>query len=106
MVRILICDDDAIFAAHLKQLLERYTAELGISCRITVLHDPERISDTMLQGCEIAFLDIDMPGRMSGIEVARNLRQMRRDSVIVFVTNYIEYAPEGYEVQAFAVEWV
>ena len=56
----------------------------------------------VLKRCDIAFLDIDFAGkRYNGIDIARKLRIFREDAVIVFVTNYIEYAPEGYEVNAF-----
>ena len=35
------------------------------------------------------------------MDIARRLRTQRSDTVLIFVTNFIEYAPEGYEVQAF-----
>lgn len=62
----------------------------------------ERIPDSILSGCDIAFLDIDFEGkRYNGIDIARRIRSKRKDAVIIFVTNYIEYAPEGYEINAF-----
>lgn len=38
---------------------------------------------------------------LNGIELARRLRLKNPTAVIIFVTNFIQYAPEGYEVQAF-----
>lgn len=56
----------------------------------------------ILQPYDIAFLDIDFGDRRgAGIELARRLRQKRNDAIIIFVTNYVEYAPEGYELRAF-----
>lgn len=61
-----------------------------------------QISDYFLKSCDIAVLDIDFAGqKYSGLDIARKLRQLRSDAIIIFVTNYVEYAPEGYEVQAF-----
>ena len=37
----------------------------------------------------------------NGIAIARKLHEIRRDMVLIFVTNYVEYSIEGYEVQAF-----
>ena len=34
-----------------------------------------------------------------GLTLARRLRAARPDAVIVFVTNFVQYAPEGYEDQ-------
>ena len=35
------------------------------------------------------------------MDIARTLRRHGSKAVIVFVTDYIQFAPEGYEVQAF-----
>lgn len=55
-----------------------------------------------MSSCDIAFLDIDFESEeYNGLDIARRLRKFRDDSIIIFVTNFIEYAPEGYEVHAF-----
>ena len=55
-----------------------------------------------MQECDIIFLDIDFNDKKyTGIDVARKIRKTRKSAIIIFLTNYIEYAPEGYEVQAF-----
>ncbi len=62
----------------------------------------EEISTQILSSADIAFLDVDYSGKnYNGMDIARKLRSLRKDTVIIFVTNFIEYAPEGYEVQAF-----
>ena len=40
-------------------------------------------------------------GETNGIELARKLRASNENIVIIFITNFIQYAPEGFEVQAF-----
>lgn len=37
----------------------------------------------------------------NGIDLARKLHNENPNAIIIFVTNYIEYAPAGYEVNAF-----
>lgn len=50
----------------------------------------------------MAFLDIDYESEnRNGIDIARTLREANSRALIFFVTNYIDYAPAGYEVQAF-----
>lgn len=46
------------------------------------------------------FLDIDMDER-SGMDIARRVRELHLDTIIIFVTNYPEFSMEGYEVRAF-----
>lgn len=48
---------------------------------------------------EFALLDIDMPG-MSGIELAQNLRRIRKDIIIVFVTAHPKFAVEALKMKA------
>lgn len=99
MVRILLCDDDPRFLERLQGVI---AAGLGVSATFHSFTGLEQISDPVLSRCDIAFLDIDFAGkRYNGIDIARKLRSFRKDAVIIFVTNYIEYAPEGYEVNAF-----
>lgn len=102
MVRILICDDDLFFRTKMQRVLEEYLAKTNRKGKIHCFDGMERISDQILSSCDIAFLDIDFQQEAyTGMNIARKLRKARPDAVIIFVTNYIEYAPEGYEVQAF-----
>ncbi|MDO4540898.1 MAG: response regulator [Syntrophomonadaceae bacterium] len=47
----------------------------------------------------VAFLDIEMPG-MSGLELAKRLKDMSGATNVVFVTGFAEYALEAYSVHA------
>ena len=102
MVSILICDDDIVMLNRIKSVIELVLADTKTKARIHAFSDAEQISDQILSGCDIALLDIDFDkANYNGMDVARRLRTLRSDTVIIFVTNFIEYAPEGYEVQAF-----
>ena len=102
MFRIIICDDDQSFLQKLSAIVETSLTHMGQKCKIHTFTAMEQISDQLLSSSDIAFLDIDFTGKTyNGLDIARRLRKFRSDSVIIFVTNYVEYAPEGYEVQAF-----
>lgn len=102
MIRIIICDDDEMFLFNMRKLVESSLEELGQSAKILPYKCMEEVSPSILSNCDMAFLDIDLEqARHNGIDIARKLRAVRKDAVIIFVTNYIEYAPEGYEVKAF-----
>ncbi len=102
MIRIVLCDDSAPFletlSIEIRQILRRNRIEGAIySYEYT-----EDIPSYLLSNCDVFFLDIDFNEKQyTGIDLAKRIRKLRPDAVIVFVTNYIEYAPEGYEVQAF-----
>mgnify|MGYP003280683832 FL=1 len=102
MIRILICDDSVLFASQLKDAVEASMKKRDLKVKIHEFHCAEEIGSEILSSCDIAFLDIDFKGKdYNGIDIARKLRDLHNDAVVVFITNYIEYAPAGYEVQAF-----
>lgn len=102
MINVLICDDDERFLAVLKNSASDILRSMGIPAAVYAYSRAEDITEANYQDCDIAFLDIDFRGETySGMDIARTLRRHGSKAVIVFVTDYIQFAPEGYEVQAF-----
>lgn len=97
-MNVLICDDERSVAQQVSELLKKHCTEAGMQVRFHLFDDPCAIKDFELY--DIALLDIDM-GDFSGIDLARRLRKEKPGIVIIFLTNFIQYAPEGFEVQAF-----
>ena len=101
MLRMLLADDDPVFLSKLERLLTQYAAQQQRKVWIDA-YPRDDLSGFVLQSYDIAFLDIDFGNRRgAGIDLARRLRQKRNDAIIIFVTSYVEYAPEGYELRAF-----
>ncbi len=94
----LVCDDEMKIVEQVSTLLQEHCMENGIHAQIHAFDDPCAIKD--YDSYDIAFLDIDME-KLNGINLARKLRQENPGIVIIFLTNFIQYAPEGFEVQAF-----
>lgn len=101
-IKILLCDDDVTFLDKLGKEIECIFLKLNMVVTIYAYNSPADIKMELYNVCDMAFLDIDFEGKESnGIDIARKLRMENRHVIIFFVTNYIEYAPVGYEVQAF-----
>lgn len=100
MVQILICDDDAAFAQEMAKKILALPAYSPKSMNVQLLTDVNAMSAGELTKFDILFLDIDL-GDKNGIELARIMREHNSEAVLILVTNFSEYAPEGYEVDAF-----
>ena len=101
-IKVILCDDDPVFLKALRSEVERTFAKLNMVAAITAFSRPTDISPELLTACDMAFLDIDFESEeQNGIDIARTLRRLNSHALIFFVTNYIDYAPAGYEVQAF-----
>lgn len=100
--QIILCDDDPVFLEAFRAKIDRSLTKLNIAADIALFGKLSDISPAQLTACDMAFLDIDFEGEAyNGIDIARRLREVNQRALIFFITNFIEYAPEGYEVQAF-----
>lgn len=99
-VKILVCDDDPTFVNQMVELIDRQPKYECTDISITGCSDPSQLSDKILSGFNIMFLDIDM-GQYSGLSIARRVRDLQLNSLLIFVTHYVEFSLEGYEVNAF-----
>lgn len=88
----IIATDDERMALHV------LTAAIAEAIPDAEIHSFESAEDALDfcsdHPCEIAFLDIDMGG-MSGIALAKQLKQINPTINIVFVTAYIKYAEQA-----------
>lgn len=101
-IQIILCDDDPVFLKELYSEAARTFSKLNMKAMITAFNSPRDIPAECLAECDMAFLDIDFESEdCNGIDIARSLRKVNSHGLIFFVTNYIDYAPEGFEVQAF-----
>lgn len=97
-MRIAICDDEKVHLEHTKNALEE--AYKSLDLLVDVYSDSKAFLERIpKQNYDLVILDIEMPG-MNGIETARRLRAYSDKTAIVFLTSHVEYAIEGYEVNA------
>jgi len=99
VMKIVICDDNLAFAKDLYRKIHLCCAKKEWKLECEIYSSPLKLMVADLSSVQVAFLDIDMPG-INGIEAAQELRKKYPDLVLVFVTAWIEYAPEGYCVNA------
>ncbi len=98
-INILLCDDEVSFTDRLYQWLVQHPVK-GYPFQITVINDSSQLDDKLLSSFDLCFLDIDMTPQ-NGFVIARRLRKLQSKALILFITNYAEFSPEGYEVSAF-----
>lgn len=99
--KIAVCDDEAYFRDRIKELLQKYFKENGRSVSIDLYDsgssfcsDPDNF-----KAYDVVFLDIEMR-EMNGMETAYAIREQNENVDIVFITVMLDYAAEGYRVDA------
>jgi len=97
-MRIAVCDDEELFRIEFKNVLDK--ALVNAEYDIDTFSGGSSLYEAFLKNpFDLVFLDIEMPG-IDGITLAKRLRAISENVHIVFLTSHIEYALEGYEVNA------
>lgn len=97
---IAVCDDQAKDRAKLTEMLHGILAQRQLSIGLREFPSGEALLSAMeKESFSICFLDIFMDG-ISGVAVARRIRQAGTPTAIVFVTSSPEYMADGFEIGA------
>lgn len=97
-MRIAVCDDEELFRIEFKSVLDKVL--INAEYDIDTFSGGSSLYEAFLKNpFDLVFLDIEMPG-IDGITLAKRLRAISENVHIVFLTSHIEYALEGYEVNA------
>ena len=99
MLSIAVCDDMPIECAELAGHIENTLKQFGTEFSLKRFFNGQELLKAA-ESFDIVFLDIKMP-EISGMELAVQMRENGRESIIVFVTSAKEYVYEAYDVEAF-----
>lgn len=99
-ITISLCDDDSEQVAYLRGLLAKWSADKPFAVHINEYESAEGfLFDYPDNPCSLLLLDIEMRG-ISGMELAKKLREKGDMLPIIFITGYSEYISDGYDVEA------
>lgn len=97
-MRVAVCDDEELFQSQIRNLIDRIYNSMDVI--VDVFSDGKKLLERFdANPYDVIFLDIEMPA-MDGITLAKKLRERSENVFIVFLTSHVEYALEGYEVNA------
>ena len=100
-IKIAVCDDEHQQTEYIKMLVSRWASENNITAATEMFDSAENFKAAWGAGGEfdILLLDIEMGGQ-NGIELAREIRRSDTKLAIIFITGFVDYMPEGYDVSA------
>lgn len=100
MVNIVICENDKNDQEFVKAKVVEILDDLDIEYEIKVYNSGDDLLEGYDKYTDIILLDIQMDG-LDGMETARKIREFDDNVEIIFITSFVEYALEGYEVNAY-----
>lgn len=99
-VTVAIVEDDSSAAHKLERCLTEFGLQNEHSFSISRFGDAMSFLRGYQPRYDVIFMDIKMPG-IDGMSAAEQLRQADPVTMLIFVTNMVQYAVQGYDVSAF-----
>ena len=102
MIKIAICDDEIIYQKEIFDFVNEYFTNNNYSSyEIEIFDNGRKLIDKSEESkYDIIFLDIILEDD-NGIDVAMDLKRKSPESILLFVTSYLDFAVCGYKVEAF-----
>ena len=99
MIHIAVVEDEKLFAEQILNFIRKYEKENNRQIKVTAYSDGEDIVEDYKGEYDIILMDIQMRF-MDGMTAAEKIRSLDDEVIIMFITNMIQYAVRGYEVDA------
>lgn len=99
-MKIAVCDDEQVFVDKTISFLNSLVADADTCDIFPCSSGEELLNKHNSERFDIILLDIEMNG-ISGMDTAREIRRNDKKVIIAFLTNYQEFAVDGYEVNAY-----
>lgn len=101
MIKITIVEDNLSEAEEIRSYFCRLENQSGRKFSIKHYKDAVSFLSEYDCGCDIVLMDIEMPD-LNGMEAAKKLRKIDKEVILIFITNMVQFAVSGYEVDAYA----
>lgn len=101
-INALICDDDNKCGGIILEYLLKYCEERNITCFYDSFDNGQKALEST-KSYNIAFLDIEI-GSISGLEIAKKLKEQNKNIIIFFITEYEKYIDDAMDL--FALRFI
>lgn len=103
MTRILIADDEPIERTIIERMIKKNFPE-NVEI-VKAINGREAVKLYAEKHCQIALLDIEMPG-INGLDAAESIRDIDKEAVIIFITAFDEFNYAKRAISVHALEYL
>ena len=103
MLNFVLCDDNLNIVKKLKEMLEILFVKHDIDAKVGFYTDnPTKVLEYEKGNIvDVLILDINLNTNISGIDLAKSIRQRNKNVYIIFSTGHLEYSLLAYSVKTF-----
>lgn len=100
MLNIAVVEDEINVSKQIESYINSFANEHRIEISISVYNNADDFLSYYKNNFDLVFMDIELPG-INGMDATIKLREKDKNVMIVFVTNLMQYAVNGYSVNAY-----
>lgn len=106
MLNIAVLDDEDIYIDRICKITEKCMDRMSMDYEICVYKSGKDILTDLKRGryFDLYLLDMKLP-EMDGLEVAKQIRRVFSEPILIYVSHFRECAIDGYEVNAYRYIW-
>lgn len=86
-MRIVIVEDNKNQQGLLNNYIDKVMKDKNLSYSIEFYDNAESFINEYTKPTSLVFMDIQLKGKMNGMECAKRLRQIDNEALLIFVTN-------------------
>ncbi len=103
MLNFVICDDNLNILDRFSKILENIFIKYGYEAKIGLsTNNVDELLDYIDDNkTDVLILDINLKSNKSGLEIASKVREMNKNTYIIFTTAHLEYAMMAYKFKTF-----
>ena len=103
MLNFIICDDSLNMLNKISKMLDSIFISNNIEANVVLQStSPEEVLNfANLHKVDVFVLDIQLKSNMSGLELAKKIREYSKDAYIIFTTGHLEYSLVAYKLKTF-----
>lgn len=109
MYRFIVCDDEVMFSKRIVKIIDSTFMNNNLEYSTTIFSGYNNDLDKIIkdhQGNKIYILDIEMKNSISGIDIARKIREHDWNSFIIMITSHGEMGYEVLKAQAMVLDFI
>lgn len=102
MIKIAVLDDEPMYIEQVRRITEASMPQLGMKYEFYAYETGQSVLEDLKQEIcyDVYLLDVQLPD-INGLEIAKRIRRRWSDPIVIYITNYVDYAVEAYEVNTF-----
>lgn len=103
MLNFVLCDDNLSIVSKLKEMLELLFIKHDMDAKVVFVSDntADILDFTKTHHVDVIILDINLNSNISGIDLAKKIREKNKNIYIIFSTGHLEYSLIAYSVKTF-----